>query len=179
MHFFIFGAMATSRSSFSPGRYSAEKALQKLKHFCGYQERSHTEVKQKLYSLGLFKKEVEELMSRLIEEGYLNEERFALQFASGKSRIKGWGRQKIRYELRQKGISEFCIRNALNSLDSAEYELGFSRLASKKWSSLKAEKNIFVKKSKWQQFLLQRGFEPALIKKWSFPEENPTGSDDL
>jgi regulatory protein len=171
--------MATSRSSFPPGRFPAEKALQKLKHFCGYQERTHTEVRQKLYAMGLFKKEVEELISRLIEEDYLNEERFAKQFASGKSRIKGWGRQKIRYELRQKGISEFCITNALNSLDSVEYELGFRRLASKKWSSLRAEKNIFVKKNKWQQFLLQKGFEPALIKKWSSPEENPTGSEEL
>jgi regulatory protein len=179
VHFFIFDAMATSGSSYSQGRFSADKALQKLKHFCGYQERSHMEVKQKLYALGLFKKDVEELISRLIEEGYLNEERFALQFASGKSRIKGWGKQKILYELRKKGISEFCISNALKSLDYTEYESGFRRLASKKWASLQNEKNIFVKKSKWQQFLLQRGFESALIKTWSFPDENKTGSADL
>jgi regulatory protein len=174
VHFFIFGTMTESGSSYSRVRISAEKALQKLKHFCGYQERSHSEVRQKLYSLGLFKKEVDELISRLIEEGYLNEERFALQFASGKSRIKGWGRQKIQYELRQRGISEFCIAKALKSLDTTEYEAGFNRLAVKKWTSLHSEKNIFVKKSKWQQFLLQRGFEPALIKKWSFPDDKTT-----
>jgi regulatory protein len=168
--------MVTPGSSYSKERISADKALQKLKHFCGYQERSHLEVKQKLYSLGLFKKEVEELISRLIEEGYLNEERFAMQFASGKSRIKGWGRQKIRYELRQKGISEFCIVKALKTLDDDEYEVSFKRQAAKKWTALRAERNIFVKKGKWQQFLLQRGFEPALIKSWSFPDENITGS---
>lgn len=162
--------MTTSGSSYPKGKFSADKALQKLKHFCGYQERSHMEVKQKLYSLGLFKKDVEELISRLIEEGYLNEERFANQFALGKSRIKGWGRQKIRHELRQKGISEFCISNALKSLDNTEYERSFGRQAAKKWASLHSEKNIFVKKSKWQQFLLQRGFEAALIKTWAFPD---------
>ena len=171
MYFFIFGAMTESGSSNFRVRISVEKALQKLKHYCGYQERSHSEVRQKLYSLGLFKKEVDELISQLIEEGYLNEERFARQFASGKSRIKGWGRQKIQYELRQRGISEFCIMNALRSLDTTEYETGFNRLASKKWTSLLDEKNIFVKKSKWQEFLLQRGFEPELIKKWSFPDD--------
>lgn len=171
MYFFIFGAMTESGSSNFRVRISVEKALQKLKHYCGYQERSHSEVRQKLYSLGLFKKEVDELISQLIEEGYLNEERFARQFASGKSRIKGWGRQKIQYELRQRGISEFCIMNALRSLDTTEYEAGFNRLASKKWTSLLDEKNIFVKKSKWQEFLLQRGFEPELIKKWSFPDD--------
>jgi regulatory protein len=167
--------MTESGSSYSGFRISVEKALQKLKHYCGYQERSHSEVRQKLYSLGLFKKEVDELISQLIEEGYLNEERFALQFASGKSRIKGWGRQKILYELRQRGISENCIIKALKSLDPAEYDAGFNRLAAKKWNALHAEKNIFVKKSKWQQFLIQRGFEPALIKTWSFPEDKSTG----
>jgi regulatory protein len=168
--------MAASGSTYSQGRISAEKALQKLKHYCGYQERSHSEVRQKLYSMGLFRKEVEELMSRLIEEEYLNEERFARQFASGKSRIKGWGRQKIRYELRQKGISEFCIGKALKSLDETEYEASFKRLADKKWLALRSEKNIFVKKNKWQQFLLQRGFEPALFKTWTFPQEDNSGS---
>jgi regulatory protein len=170
--------MDSTHSSYSSGRTTPEKALQKLKHFCGYQERSHAEVKQKLYFLGLFKAEVEELMSCLIEGDYLNEERFALQYASGKSRIKGWGRIKIRYELRQKGVSEFCIIKALKSLDESEYEACFRQLANKKWSALRNEKNIFVKKSKWQQFLLQRGFEPAMLKAWSFPEDNMTGSTE-
>ena len=121
--------MTASGSSYSSGRTSPEKALQKLKHFCGYQERSHAEVRQKLYSLGLFKSEVEELISRLIEEEYLNEERLARLFASGKSRIRGWGKQKIRHELRQKGVSEFCINQALNALDETEYQAGFERVA--------------------------------------------------
>ena len=89
---------------------------------------------------------------------------------------KGWGKQKIRYELRQKGISEFCINKALNALDETEYESGFQRLAAKKWASLQSEKNIFARKNKWQQFLLQKGFEPAIIKTWSFPEENEAGT---
>ncbi len=156
-------------SPYSPRRTSPEKAMQKLKHYCGYQERSHLEVKQKLYSLGLMKKEVEELISRLIEEGYLNEERFAILFASGKLRLKGWGRQKIRFELRQRGISEFCITKALKSIDESEYIAGFNRSAEKKWHSLRTEKNIFARKNKWQQYLHQKGFEPALIKTWSFP----------
>ena len=162
--------MRSSGSSYSRGRTSPEKALQKLKHYCGYQERSHAEVKQKLYSLGLFEREAEELISRLIEEGYLDEERFAISYASGKSRNNGWGRIKIRHELQQRGISKYCILKALQSLDESEYIAGFQRLADKKWHSLRSEKNIFVKKNKWQQFLLQRGFEQSIIKTWSFPE---------
>jgi regulatory protein len=162
--------MPTSGSSYSRGKTSPEKALQKLKHYCGYQERSHAEVKQKLYSLGIFRNEAEELISRLIEEDYLNEERFAVAYASGKSRNNGWGRIRIRHELEQKGVSNYCIRKALESLDESEYLAGFQRVADKKWHALQSEKDIFVKKSKWQQFLLQRGFEHSIIKTWSSPE---------
>jgi len=109
-------------------------------------------------------------MSRLIEEDYLNEERFALSYASGKSRNNGWGRIKIRHGLEEKGISKYCMLKALQSLDESEYKARFNRIADKKWRALQNEKNIFVKKNKWHQFLLQRGFEPSVIKTWSFPE---------
>jgi len=167
--------MTASGSFDQPGRISPEKAWEKLKHFCGYRERSHREVRQKLYSLGLFKKDVEGLISRLIEEEYLNEERYACGFASGKSRIRGWGKQKIRYELGQKGISEICIQLALNSLDEIEYMALFRRQAEKKWTALRPEKDIFVKKNKWHQYLLQKGYEPSLISTWPFPEEDTPG----
>lgn len=167
--------MQDSGSTYSSGRISPEKALQKLKHFCGYQERCPLEVRQKLYSLGLIKKEAEQVISKLIVEEYLNEERFALGFASGRSRIKGWGKQKIRYELRQREISEYCIGKSLKSMDEDEYKSGFYRVADKKWTALREEKNIFVKKNKWRQYLLQRGFEPHLINTWIFQSENDAG----
>ena len=83
-------------------QYSKEQALQKLRHYCAYQERCHAEVKEKLYSFGLRKQMVEESIAQLIEEDYLNEERFAIQFAGGKFRMKQWGRVKIKHELKQK-----------------------------------------------------------------------------
>ncbi len=160
--------MAIQGSSFRPGRVSKEKAFQKLKHYCSYQERNHGEVKQKLYSLGLFKKEVEELISDLIQEDYLNEERYAIQFASGKFRIKGWGKQKILYALKQKGASPYCIKKALAGIDETEYLRSFNRQADKKWASLQSEKNIFAKKTKWRNHLLHKGFEPVLVNTFSF-----------
>jgi regulatory protein len=169
VHFSIFDAMENAESSYFKGSISPEKALQKLKHYCGYQERTHYEVKQKLYSLGLSKKNAEQIILQLIEENYLNEERFATTFASGKLRIKGWGKIKITHELRQKKISEYCIRKALNSIDKIEYIQVFKRQADKKWRLLHREKNIFVKKSKWRSYLLQRGFEPPVIQSWNIP----------
>lgn len=140
-----------------------EQALQKLKHYCGYQERCHAEVKDKLYSLGMWKKDVELILSQLIEEDYLNEERFATQFAGGKFRMKHWGRVKIKYELKQKRISEYCIKQALKEIDENDYLKTFSKLADAKWKSLKGERNIFVRKSKTSNYLLQKGYEPSLI----------------
>lgn len=139
-----------------------EQALQKLKHFCGYQERSHYETQQKLYCLGLYKKDVEILLSQLIEENYLNEERYAVAFAGGRFRIKQWGRIKIKYELQQHKVSSYNITKALNSIDETDYLATLQDLTAKKWASLKGEQYI-NHQAKTTSFLLQRGFEHNLI----------------
>lgn len=142
-----------------------EQALQKAKHYCGYQERSHQEVKEKLYGFGLYKQQVEELLSQLIEENYLNEERYATTFAGGKFRMKQWGRVKIKYELKQKRISEYCIKKGLKEIEEEDYLAVLQKLAEKKWESIKGEGvNGIVKQVKTTDFLLQRGFEPELIR---------------
>ena len=140
-----------------------EKALQKIKHFCSYQERSHQDVKEKLYSFGLYKNEVEQLLSQMIEENYLNEERYAIAFAGGKFRVRQWGKVKIKYELKQRRISEYCIKKGLASIDDHDYEKTLQKLLEAKKATLKSEKNIFVKKQKIQAYLMQKGYEPALI----------------
>src|SRR4051812_31912748 len=94
-----------------------EQVIEKIKQFCVYQERNHNEVKLKLMSYGIKKQEVEEVICIVIENNYLNEERFARQFARGKFRMKSWGRVKIKYELKQKGISDFVIRTAIDEID--------------------------------------------------------------
>ena len=140
-----------------------EEALKKIKYYCTYQERNHQETKEKLYSFGLYKNEVEQLLSQLVEENYLNEERFAMAFAGGKFRIKQWGRVKIKYELKQKRVSDYCIKAALKVIDEMDYENTLQQLATAKLKTLKSEKNIFVKKSKLQQYLIHKGFEAGLI----------------
>lgn len=140
-----------------------DKALQKIRQYCAYQERNHREVKEKLYGYGLYKEDVEELISRMIEENYLNEERYAVAFAGGKFRMKGWGRIKIRYALRQEKLSEYCITLALKSIDEAEYSNKLEALYKEKLKSLKGEKNHFVRKQKLQAYLLQKGYEADRI----------------
>ena len=142
-----------------------EKALQKIKQFCAYQERSHRQVKEKLFSYGLYKLQADELLSRMIEENFLNEERYATAFAGGKFRMKGWGKVKIKYELKQQQVSEYCIRLAVNTIDDVEYEKKLLHLFHQKLKTLKGERNIYIKKRKLQDFLKQKGYEPVLINK--------------
>lgn len=141
-----------------------EQALQKLRHFCGYQERCHSEVREKLFNLGVYKKEHDEIIATLIEEKYLDEERFAIAFASGKFRIKEWGRVKIKYELKQKQVSDYSIKKALMQIDQVEYMKVLIKLAKKKYAALKKEQYL-IRKKKTMNYLLSKGFEGELINK--------------
>lgn len=140
-----------------------EQALQKLKHYCAYQERCHSEVKEKLYNLGVRRSDHDKIISTLIEEDYLNEERFAIAFAGGKFRMKQWGRVKIKYELKQKQVSEYSIKKALNQIKEEEYSAVLKKLADEKYSLLKDEQYL-IRKKKTMNYLMQRGFEPGLVK---------------
>jgi regulatory protein len=140
-----------------------DQALQKIRHYCGYQERCHAEVKEKLYSFGLFKQDVEEMISTLIEENYLNEERFAQHFAGGKFRMKQWGRKKIEYELRQKKLSDYCIKKGLKEINEIDYKKTLQKLAVHKWKELHEEQNIFTRRKKLSDYLLQKGYEYSYI----------------
>lgn len=142
---------------------SKEQALQKLKHYCAYQERCHSEVKEKLYNLGVWKKEHDEIISNLIEENYLNEERFAIAYAGGKWRIKQWGRVKIKYELKQKQVSDYCIKKALKQIEEDDYLKVLSRLAKEKYAALKNEQYL-IRKKKTMDFLIGKGFEMELVR---------------
>lgn len=144
--------------------YTKEQAYQKLRHYCAYQDRTHNEVKTKAWSLGIRKAETEELTSRLIEEGCLNEERFAKAFAGGKFRIKQWGRIKIKAALKQKQISSYCIAAAMNEIEETKYRETLRLLAVKRWKAIKGPGvNHFVKMTKTRDFLLMKGYEPALV----------------
>ena len=141
-----------------------EKAAVKIKRFCAYQERSHQEVRDKLCSLGVGRKDAESLLSQLIEEGYLNEERFAIQFAGGKFRIKQWGKRKIAQALKERKISPYCIKKSLQQIDEADYLKTLQKLAERKWEQLEGEQSPLAKKRKLQDYLLQKGFEYDLIR---------------
>lgn len=139
-----------------------EQALQKLRQYCAYQERSHSEVKQKLYDLGVWRPEHDAIIASLIEDDYLNEERFAKAFVGGKFRMKDWGRKKIYYGLKEKGVSDYLIKQAMKEIDDELYRKTLQELAEKRYESLKGEQYL-VRKKKTMDYLLQKGYEAELV----------------
>jgi regulatory protein len=133
-------------------------------HYCKYQERCHSEVRNKLYELAIYWEDAEEQISLLIENGVLNEERFARAYCRGKFRMLKWGKNKIKQQLRLKKVSEYCIKNGFSEIDDEEYMSVLTGLLVKKAAELKGERSIFTKKAKIARFLLQKGYEQDLVQ---------------
>jgi regulatory protein len=143
-------------------KLSTTAALAKIQLYCAYQERSHQEVKNKLFEYGLYASQVDELISQLIIDGFLNEERFAKAFAGGKFRIKKWGRKKIENELQFLGLSKRNIATGLKEIDRADYTKTLKTLILKK-AEQSTETNLFKKRDKIARYLIGKGYEPELV----------------
>lgn len=136
--------------------------LEKARKYCAYQERSIFDVKSKLYSWNISEKIISEIILRLKKEDFINEDRFALAFATGKMRNNKWGRNKISYALLQKQVPDLTIQIALNSLDEQEYlQTLKSVLVSKKID----DENEFRRNTKLVKYAQQKGFQPELTWK--------------
>lgn len=142
---------------------SRDEALLKLQWYCVYQDRCHQEVRSKGIELGLYGDELEEVISALITENFLNEERFARSYARGKFRMKKWGRDRIRRELKARQISDYCIRKAMEEIDALDtYDQTLREIIGKKQARVR-EPNAFRKRAKVAQYAIRRGYEPDLV----------------
>ena len=142
--------------------YTLQEATKKLEHYCAYQERCHKEVKQKLTDMYMIPEAIDVIMIHLLEHNFLNEERFAKTFVSGKFKIKAWGRRRLTYELKQKDVSKFNINQALEEISDEEYIGVFNDLTEKVAHTIK-ETNKLKKKKKFVDYFLYRGWESHLV----------------
>jgi regulatory protein len=144
------------------GYTSREQALKKLQRFCAYQDRCHQEVRRKLLDLQIYGDDLEQIMVELIQDNFLNEERFAQSFARGKFRIKQWGRLRIVRELKARDISEYCIRQGLKEIEETEYRKTLRQLLEKRQAQL-GELEPYPLRYKLYQYAQTRGYEPEYI----------------
>jgi len=143
-------------------KLTPHQARSKAEHYCAYQERSQQEVRDKLYGWGLFGEDVENIIARLIEDGFLNEERFAKAYALGRFRMKGWGKIKIKQHLRAKSVSDPLIRAALCAIEPEEYAKKLSETIKKRTDAPLAELSL-PEKAKLIRFLQAKGFESDIV----------------
>lgn len=140
-----------------------EEALIKARTFCNYRDRCHQEVRDKLYKMGLWKRDVEAIMLQLMDENLLNEERYARSFVRGYFSTKQWGKRKITYALRQKQIHDRLIQIAMKEIDEEDYVKTIDRLIEKKMGLLK-EGAALERRTKVMNYLVQKGYDYSDVK---------------
>jgi regulatory protein len=133
-----------------------------MKAWCDRQERHHKEVIKKLSSWGYYGDPAQEMLADLISQNYVNEERFARAYCSGKFRIKKWGRQKIKANLKGLGISDYCMKKGLSEIDPEEYAATIQQLIKRKTRDYKGL-NDFQRKGKVAGFLQRKGYESDMV----------------
>lgn len=145
-----------------PKIFSRQQAKVKAESYCAYQERSQYEIRNKLYEWGLHQQDVEEIISELIGQNFLNEERFAMAYTLGKFRIKGWGRQKIRQGLKLKRVPDNLIIKSLKMIDAEDYISKLKLILEKKARTI-AEKDPFKLRYLLSRYAVAKGYEQDLI----------------
>lgn len=142
--------------------HTPEQALIKMRDWCAYQERCQQEARDKLYDYGLKTDDVENIIAQLVNENFINEERFAIAFTGGKFRIKKWGKVKIRQELKAKRVSDYCIKKGLAVIDNTDYINTLKKVLALKAKSI-TEKNFLKKKQKLVRYALSKGYEQDIV----------------
>ena len=142
--------------------WSKDEAVANIQRYCAFQERCHKEVRYKLIEHAIYGDLLEEIISDLISNNFLDEERFARTFARGKFRMKQWGRNKIKQELKIRDVSAYSIKAAMTEIDGDEYLSVLSNLIAKKERTT-TFKNQFDKKKKLTDYALSKGYEYELI----------------
>jgi regulatory protein len=141
------------------GRKSLAEILLKMRNFCGYQERCHSEVRSKLLKMRVYGDDLEAVVADLVKDDFLNEERYARSFARGKFRINHWGRNKIRLHLKRRGLSDYCIRKGLEEIDPEEYQAFMRGFVEKKLY----DQRDYKTRRKVGDALIRKGYEPQLV----------------
>lgn len=141
---------------------SKDDALKKLQRYCAYQERCHQEVRQKLLDLSIYGDDLEDIIVELIKDDFLNELRFAQIYAGGKFRIKKWGRYRIKRELKQRRISEYCIKKAMLEIDEDDYIKTLHEIFEKRLKTI-SEPNEFMTIGNLAKYAISRGFESEIV----------------
>lgn len=143
-------------------KYSQEETWHRISHYCAVQERSTREVSEKLYAWGVRGQDAEKIIDALVDDNFVNNARFAEAFTRSKFNQKKWGKRKISWELRGKGVSDSEVRHALEGIPEAAYRETAKNLIEKKHAELKDEEPR-QRKEKLMRYLASKGYESEFL----------------
>ena len=139
-----------------------DQVLDKMAKYCAYQERCVKDVRDKLKTFDIPEEEKSKILDYLLDNRFVNDERFAKSFVRGKVNQSGWGMNKIRFHLMQKGIDKELIDEALGQTDEEVYRQRLIDILKTKSKTIKADSD-FEKKRKLAAYAMQKGFEGNLV----------------
>ena len=143
--------------------YTSDQALEALQHYCAYQDRCHQEAREKLRELGGGGEEGEAVIADLIRDKYLDEERFARSYARGKFKLKRWGRYRITRELKQREITDYCIRKAMTEIDADTYYTTLCSELERRQALEKPGQHPYLRRRRLADYMVKRGYESNLV----------------
>lgn len=141
---------------------SPDQVLDKMAKYCAYQERCVKDVRDKLKTFDITEEDRSKILEYLLDNRFVNDERFAMCFVRGKINQSGWGLNKIRFHLMQKGIAKDLIDEALKQTDEEAYRQRLIGILTTKAKTIKAA-NDFERKRKLAAYAIQKGFEAAMV----------------
>ena len=139
-----------------------DQVLDKMAKYCAYQERCVKDVKDKLKTFDIAEKDKTKILDYLLDNRFANDERYAMAFVRGKVNQSGWGINKIRFHLVQKGIAKELIDEALAQTDEETYRQRLIDILKTKAKTVKADSD-FERKRKLAAYAMQKGFEGTLV----------------
>ena len=139
---------------------SNDVILKKVLHYCAYQDRCTQEVRTKLSTFDMPDAEKEKIVKLLVDEGYLDDERYASTFVRSKIHLKKWGVNKIKMSLKMKGIDDEIIKNAISEIDPEVYREELVKVLRTKKIN---ESDPYKRKAKLAQYAMQKGYEASLV----------------
>lgn len=141
---------------------SYDEALKRAADLCSKSEKTRQDIKKKLHAWNVHEKHHKKILQELEEGEFIDENRYAESYIREKFHLNGWGRNKLRYGLRQKNLSSAIVSEAIQTIDEEEYLSKLRDILQKKSQQLK-EKDHRKRKAKLIRHAASKGFEEQIV----------------
>jgi regulatory protein len=144
---------------------TAKEVYKKMAALCSRAEQCSPDIRKKITAAGLNSDEADNIIEKLKEEKFIDDQRYVRFYVSEKFRMNKWGKVKMRYYLRMKGLDDALIQKGLDEMDEEKYRQALIKTMKEKARTVK-KKNKFEKMGQVIRFTQNRGFEPELIHRY-------------